>query len=188
MNLELIREALDIAHDLAQEKAREVHVRLEGYRTHAHAAVDADVAKIEEAHAELMVIGNQILDLYMNQINSGELEANAKRYRWLRDTGSATWRTFQSQWQMSADQCDAAIDAEMQRYQYSDRSVAQSEGKHPAPCARFCEAQAFNLELKAKDRRIAELEADAKRYRHIIANCFVTEAAMQQSKNPSARA
>ena len=32
----------------------------------------------------------------------------------------------------------------------------------PAPCARYCEAQAFNIELRQRDRRIAELEAVAK--------------------------
>ena len=28
----------------------------------------------------------------------------------------------------------------------------------PAPCARYCEAQAFTIEIRDKDRRIAELE------------------------------
>ncbi len=28
-----------------------------------------------------------------------------------------------------------------------DRHALQKEGKHPAPCARFCEANAFNIEI-----------------------------------------
>lgn len=37
-----------------------------------------------------------------------------------------------------------------------DRSVLQSTGEHPAPCARHCEANAFRIELRNKDARIAE--------------------------------
>lgn len=40
----------------------------------------------------------------------------------------------------------------------AERFTAQAEGKHPAPCARFCEANAFEIELR-------RLRADAKRYR-----------------------
>lgn len=29
-----------------------------------------------------------------------------------------------------------------------DRRVAQAEGKHPAPCAGFCEANAFEIEIR----------------------------------------
>ena len=41
----------------------------------------------------------------------------------------------------------------------ADRRVLQSTGEHPAPCARHCEANAFRIELRNKDARIAELEA-----------------------------
>ena len=30
----------------------------------------------------------------------------------------------------------------------AERFTAQAEGKHPAPCARFCEANAFEIELR----------------------------------------
>ena len=43
----------------------------------------------------------------------------------------------------------------------ADRRVLQSTGEHPAPCARHCEANAFRLELRNKDARIAELEKQA---------------------------
>jgi hypothetical protein len=40
-------------------------------------------------------------------------ERDAKRYRWLRDTGDATWRPFAVREGYSAKQADAAIDTAM---------------------------------------------------------------------------
>jgi len=39
------------------------------------------------------------------------LRADAERYRQLRDVSTITWRSFQEQWRMTADKCDAAVDA-----------------------------------------------------------------------------
>ncbi len=46
------------------------------------------------------------------------------------------------------------------------RHELQSQGRHPAPCARFCEANAFKVEARQLEKenkelrdRIAELEA-----------------------------
>jgi hypothetical protein len=54
------------------------------------------------------------------------------------------------------------------------RHTLQAQGKHPAPCARFCEANAFRIEERQQARLIAELEAkvkalslDAARYREL---------------------
>jgi hypothetical protein len=44
-----------------------------------------------------------------------KLRHDARRYQWLRDHGSETWVRFQDQWQMSAAQCDAVIDREIDR-------------------------------------------------------------------------
>lgn len=41
----------------------------------------------------------------------------------------------------------------------AQRQAIQAEGKHPAPCARSCEAPAFQSQLRERDARIAELEA-----------------------------
>lgn len=41
----------------------------------------------------------------------------------------------------------------------TDRHTLQAEGKHPAPCARFCEANAFRIELRQRDSYIEFLEA-----------------------------
>jgi hypothetical protein len=39
-----------------------------------------------------------------------------------------------------------------------DRQELQATGVHPAPCARFCEAPAFNAEIRQLKAHIAELE------------------------------
>lgn len=49
----------------------------------------------------------------------------------------------------------AARDARIAELE-ADRRVLQSTGEHPAPCARHCEANAFRIELRNKDARIAE--------------------------------
>lgn len=54
----------------------------------------------------------------------------------------------------------AACDKRIAKLQ-ADRRVLQSTGEHPAPCARHCEANAFRIELRNKDARIAELEKQA---------------------------
>lgn len=41
----------------------------------------------------------------------------------------------------------------------AQRQAMQAEGKHPAPCARSCEAPAFQNQLRERDARIEELEA-----------------------------
>lgn len=38
-----------------------------------------------------------------------------------------------------------------------DRHELQKDGKHPAPCARFCEANAFYIEIRGLKRRIEQL-------------------------------
>ena len=54
-----------------------------------------------------------------------EPDRNAARYLWLRDEGSLTWVPFRSQWQMSADKCDQAIDDEMDRAALATRTATK---------------------------------------------------------------
>lgn len=39
------------------------------------------------------------------------------------------------------------------------RPELQATGSHPAPCARFCEAQAFKIDARNLHARIADIEA-----------------------------
>lgn len=41
----------------------------------------------------------------------------------------------------------------------ADREAAQAAGKHTAPCARFCEANAFEIELRSLRRENERLRA-----------------------------
>ena len=43
-----------------------------------------------------------------------------------------------------------------------DRHELQKDGKHPAPCARFCEAVAFNIEIRGLRKRLTEQPAQRK--------------------------
>lgn len=45
------------------------------------------------------------------------------------------------------------------------RQAIQAKGKHPTPCARSCEAPAFQTLVRERDARIAELEAQLARRR-----------------------
>lgn len=42
------------------------------------------------------------------------------------------------------------------------RHELQAKGEHPAPCARFCEANAFRIAERGYQRRIEELQARIK--------------------------
>ncbi|MGK5048792.1 hypothetical protein ACQ4WP_23285 [Janthinobacterium sp. GB4P2] len=50
----------------------------------------------------------------------------------------------------------------------SQRQALQAEGKHPAPCARECEAPAFHNLARERDARIAQLEAQLARRRALL--------------------
>jgi hypothetical protein len=50
-------------------------------------------------------------------------------------------------------------------FEQQERHTLQADGKHPAPCARVCEAKAFEISLRQRGRRIAELEAQAQALR-----------------------
>lgn len=54
---------------------------------------------------------------------------------------------------------------ELGAFERQERHALQTDGKHPAPCARFCEANAFEISLRQRDRRIAELGAQAQALR-----------------------
>jgi len=45
------------------------------------------------------------------------------------------------------------------------RHDLQAEGNHPAPCAKFCEAQAFKITIRGLERELEAVRKDAERYR-----------------------
>lgn len=74
--------------------------------------------KIEDLIAERDRLKRELLSAegeWVGHKTLAALRKDAERYRWLRDVGSVTWIPFRSAWQMSASQCDDAIDREIER-------------------------------------------------------------------------
>lgn len=50
-----------------------------------------------------------------------------------------------------------------------DRHALQADGKHPAPCARFCEAEAFNIQLRQLRKQLATVTSERDELaRHVL--------------------
>ncbi|WP_290602373.1 hypothetical protein [Janthinobacterium sp.] len=64
-------------------------------------------------------------------------------------------------WQQRAEKAEARV----KEVEASKRQVLQAEGGHPAPCARDCEAPSFANQVRERDARIAQLEAQLVRRR-----------------------
>lgn len=61
-------------------------------------------------------------------------------------------------WVIGWNECrDAMRDSAMRTTQPTDRHALQAEGKHPAPCARFCEANAFRADRRSDTALIRQL-------------------------------
>lgn len=95
-------------------------------------------------------------------------------YEWDRKDKDSTYRerSFRAA-PRNGRNCDRVVaiytEAQMREYVDADRAShrleLQREGKHPAPCARFCEANAFEVEIRQL-RASAQADAlDAERYR-----------------------
>ena len=54
----------------------------------------------------------------------------------------------------------AKIHEAMQALVQPERHELQADGKHPAPCARFCEANAFQIEIRNLKARLAQPEQE----------------------------
>lgn len=63
-------------------------------------------------------------------------------------------------WQQRAEKAEARV-----KEVEASRQVLQAQGGHPAPCARDCEAPSFANQVRERDARIAQLEAQLVRRR-----------------------
>lgn len=76
------------------------------------AASASAVLTTPEEHGKLLAAVKARTDLLRSYIERAErAAADARRYRWLRDVGDATWRPFGLRDGCSAAAADAAIDA-----------------------------------------------------------------------------
>jgi chromosome segregation ATPase len=133
------------------------------------AARDARIAELEAPlrafHDEVQGTADQHMLHLLGRIAELESELKTVRYchtAWLNKT---EWVQDQGLGMIGDHRADAIrshVEEQTKRIAEleADRRVLQSTGEHPAPCARHCEANAFRIELRNKDARIAELEAE----------------------------
>lgn len=116
------------------------------------------------------------------QQRAEKAEADLKQVNEWRAAALTESQTLGELWASKVEQAEARVkelqaelDIELERAydrllaartnKQADRQVLQAEGKHPAPCARNCEAPAFANQVRARDARIAQLEAQLVRRR-----------------------
>ena len=73
-----------------------------------------------------------------------------------------------------SDVMDSA-QAQFEKYQAElrGRVELQREAKHPAPCQKFCEANAFTIELRNANRHIKELQQEIETLKDADPYCIV---------------
>lgn len=91
-----VEDMLSVQHEIASDDPRESINRLINW--HVSVALDPCVSSDAQALIEQ---------------GAADAQADARRYRWLRDVGDATWRPFALRDGCSAVLVDAAIDAAM---------------------------------------------------------------------------
>jgi septal ring factor EnvC (AmiA/AmiB activator) len=67
--------------------------------------------------------------------------------------------------QASLEECSGnctALEDQVRRMR-SERHTLQAEGKHPAPCARFCESTAFQIKIRGLDAENARMRSELER-------------------------
>jgi hypothetical protein len=110
------------------------------------------------------------------QQRAEKAEADLKQVNEWRAAALTESQTLGELWASKVEQAEARVkelqaelDIELERAydcllaartnKQADRQALQAEGKHPAPCARDCEAPAFKNQVRERDARIAQLEA-----------------------------
>lgn len=119
------------------------------------------------------------------QQRAEKAEADLKQVNEWRAAALTESQTLGELWASKVEQAEARVkelqaelDIELERAydrllaartnKQADRQVLQAAGRHPAPCARDCEAPAFKNQLRERDARIAELEAQLIRRRALL--------------------
>ena len=146
------------------------------------AAWDGQIAHIDAWGAQQREAGKQDAIGEMMDINrrflrrSEKAEADLKQVNEWRAAALTESQTLGELWASKVEQAEARVkelqaelDIELERAydcllaartnKQADRQALQAEGKHPAPCARDCEAPAFKNQVRERDARIAQLEA-----------------------------
>ena len=110
------------------------------------------------------------------QQRAEKAEADLKQVNEWRAAALTESQTLGELWASKVEQAEARVkelqaelDIELERAydrllgartnKQADRQALQADGRHPAPCARDCEAPAFKSQVRERDARIAQLEA-----------------------------
>ncbi len=119
------------------------------------------------------------------QQRAEKAEADLKQVNEWRAAALTESQTLGELWASKVEQAEARVkelqaelDIELERAydrllaartnKQADRQVLQADGRHPAPCARDCEAPAFKNQMRERDARIAQLEARLVRRRALL--------------------
>ena len=77
-----------------------------------------------------------------------------------------------------------ALEAVLEQQPEPDRKPLQAAGTHPAPCARYCEAKAFEIEIRSLNSRLKQAEPVALwQKRHLLR----TEGAWENTNEHDAK-
>lgn len=119
---------------------------------------------------------SQCICVHAWQQRAEKAEADLKQVNEWRAAALTESQTLGELWASKVEQAEgrvkelqAELDIELERAydcllaartnKQADRQALQAEGKHPAPCARDCEAPAFKNQVRERDARIEQLEA-----------------------------
>lgn len=61
-----------------------------------------------------------------------------------------------------------------------DRRILQAKGKHPAPCARFCESNAYEIEIRRLKRQVANYSEINRQRREAVEHVALLESEAEQ--------
>lgn len=61
-----------------------------------------------------------------------------------------------------------------------DRRILQAEGKHPAPCARFCESNAYEIEIRRMKRQVADYSEINRQRKEAVEHAAILESEAEQ--------
>ena len=91
---------------------------------------------------------------------------------------------LESSYNPNADAQNDAITDIKEALAQPERHELQAKGKHPAPCARFCEANAFQIEIRNLKSQLAQPEQEPVAYAAMINGEIAWDADYPFSNEP----
>lgn len=125
----------------------------------------------EQQQAFVLFLSDELLKgMWVPNMQQNEAALRARAAHELRRLHAQTQALIAENETLRAGYDAARLEIESLQKAATDRHALQATGAHPAPCARYCEAVAFNIErrnLHAENERLRTCNKDAQ---HEIAN------------------